>query len=59
MRLQSLGNKQKQVQDVDRAYEPSIGVILVAGAMAGLNYTHFASLGDLLCADADRHPYTQ
>ncbi len=37
-RQQGLGNKQKELQDADAAYEPSTGVILVAGAMAGLAY---------------------
>ena len=35
---QGLGNIQKEVQAADEAYEPSTGVILVAGAMAGLAY---------------------
>ena len=35
---QGVGNKQKELQDADEAYEPSTAIILIAGAMAGLAY---------------------
>ncbi len=49
MRQQGIGNKQKAVQDADGVYEPSTGVILVAGAMAGLAYVLTSHPFEICC----------